>query len=260
MIKSDKRDVEMLTFVQANGPSRFSEIWTHLNSKELGYAKTKSLAHKLATLCKHQRLQKKSQKGHSVYSLVSDLEFEFAIAGEVFLDGLMLTELGVVFPSLEEQREILHYFDKDVQLNKEDSSETRLIKLMVTRYGFYLLAALVKSFDYWILKTNAKQSNLRTIWLNHALDLSRLQKLFLKTCEDLFLDSLTDDTKIKINIQFLKKRIKQLKKSLKRLYPKSYEMIDIFEHSPQEDLSAKHLRNDRGYLELLNKQQFAIKD
>ena len=140
-----------MKFLKENGSSRFSEIGKHLERKKLGYAKTKGLAKKLDTLMGHYKIKRKAEKPFPLYSIVENLDLNFAIAGD---------EFGLV-----ELSSPVSWNIGDVKLYPKDSYESQFIKITVTRFGFYVLASLVKNLDYWI-KTNGRKNNLRKSYKN----------------------------------------------------------------------------------------------
>lgn len=242
MSQSESRNYQIKRFLKENGPSRFNEIWKHLEREKLGYAKTKALAKKLNTLVKRHKIKRKNKNAASpfpLYSVVENSDLNFAIAGDNF--GF---ELGNPF-----------FWNRgDVKLYPKDSYESKFIKITVVRFGFYVLASLVKNLDYWI-KINGKKNDLRKIWLEHALDLSKYQKSIF----DGFLHHLFEDSILEENIQENKKiiieRINKVKKSMEQLYPKSYKkLIHDYETLWERDLTLPdRLRDDPGYLKYIPK-------
>ncbi len=237
MSLSESRNYQIVKFLKDNGPSRFSEIWKHLEREKMGYAKTKALAKKLKTLVgrhKIKRKEKSTTRSFPLYSVVKNQDLNFAIAGENF----GLTELSNPF-----------FWNKgDVKLNSKDSYESKFIKITVTKFGFYVLASLVENLVYWI-KTNGRKNDLRKIWLKHALDLSKYQKSIF----DGFLYHLTEDSILEETIQknkkVIMKRINKVKKSMDQLYPKSYrKLIHGYEVLWEQDLTLPdRLRADPSY-------------
>lgn len=200
-----------MKFLKENGPSRFSEIGKHLKSKKLEYAKTKGLAKRLDVLSNQHKIKRKAQKPYPLYSVIENSDLNFAIAGDAFGTSVLANPFS--------------WNIGDVKLYPKDSYETKFIKITVARFGFYVLAALVKNIDYWFFKTKGSKIDLRKIWLKHALDLSKYQDQIF----DGFLYHLTENSVFNETIQGDKKlvmeKINKVKKSMKKLYPKSYKKL-----------------------------------
>ena len=183
MSRSESHNFHIKKYLSENGPKQLGEIHDYLKKMNLGYKDRSGLLKKLATLEEYNEIEKFDQAPYPVYSVVKDAALDFANAGEQFSDREMPMPLG--FGSMDE-----NYWKRDVTLFQDDIYEKKFIKIMVTRYGFYIFASLLKNLDYWIKKTGGdkKQINSRKIWLNHALDLPKMQDMIFLW----FLDHLTE--------------------------------------------------------------------
>ncbi len=217
MYLDDTRDYQIKKFLDYNGDSTFGEISRELERKKLGYANTKGLSKKLNTLVQHNKLKKIPQKPYPVYRVIKNPELSFSIAGDEFgfipLSNPVNWSLG------------------DDKISPKDSYERNLTKIIVNRFGFYVLASLVESLDYWFFKAKGRKPELIKLWLSRALDLSKYQdEIFTGFLNHLTKDSIFEDT-LQENEKIVKKKINELKKSMKELYPNSYrKMIHNYEN------------------------------
>lgn len=246
------RDFQIKKYLRENGLKQLGEINGHLKKMGLAYKDNSGLTKKLGTLIKNKEIEKFDQKPYPVYSVVEDAVLDFAIAGEQFCEREMDVTSG---PSGVDE----DYWRNDVDLRAKDSYETKFIKILVTRYGFYVFASLLKNLDYWIKKTDGskQQSNSRKIWLNHALDLPKNQEMIFNW----FLNDLTkgrvEDSNIPENKKFIKKRINKVKKIIRELYPKLSQLIDDYEYwYEKEPDTIKRLKNSPDYKEKLEHFKF----
>lgn len=239
----EQHNYQIMKFLKENGPSEFGLISKHLDKNKMGYKKTKGLAKKLNTLVRQRKIKKKEQKPYPVYSIIKDQDLDFAIAGDQFREQTMNMSFG--FGNMDE-----NYWKDDAKLYSKDNHETKFVKIMVTRYGFYVFASLLKNLDYWIKKTDGskEQINFRKIWLDHALDFPKMQETIFNS----FLDQLTEghvkEPGIPKNKKIAKKKINKIKKSINELYPKLSQLIDIYEHHYEEESGmTNRLKNYPGY-------------
>jgi hypothetical protein len=249
----EHREYQIMKFLKENGPSKFGLISKHLEKKGVAYKKTKGLANKLNTLVNQHKIKKdREQKPYPVYSYVEDQALDFAIAGEQFCDDVMPMPLG--YGNMDE-----NYWKNDVELHPEDSYETKFIKIMITRYGFYVFAALLKNLDYWIKKTDGSrlQINSRKIWLDHALDLPKMQEMIFNCFSSYLTEDRTKEDGIPKNKKLTKEKINKVKNSMRELYPKLYQLIDIYECRYEKDRGTiNRLKNSPSYKETLEQIKF----
>lgn len=214
------------------GPKTFGEIFQYLQAINHGYKQKKGLVNKLRTLEKKGEIEKIKQKPYPVYAIKKDALLDFAIAGQQFQERIIMPMMGPLI-GLDEK-----YWNEPrssvslERIDPHDSYETKLVKNLVARYGFYLLLALIKDLEYWLLKTNGsiKQVQARTIWLNHALDFSKYQPMIFRQFLNLLSEHTIEEDELSKYNKKTRARIKKVKKVIAELYPKSYPSILGYEY------------------------------
>lgn len=216
MYFKDERKFEILKCIEENKNCTFGKIQSHLKERRLEYANNKGLDKALKTLeNKERKIKKDSNPKNSkypTYSVVNDSLFITAMNGELFREHA--SRLFTHAHKVDEG-----YFKNEIDTDELESFEEKFIKEMVYRYGFFMLSALVKSYEQ-----KYKQKGFdRKIWFDHAIDLLKDEEMLsnpflgLLVKEELKKSKRVSNTKVK-------KKLITLKQTMKDKYPKLYGM------------------------------------
>jgi len=209
-------------FLRLSGPSRFKQIEDELKKNDKEYKQRQGLIKKLNHLIKNGEIKRdKKTKQRAVYSLVEDSSFDDAIKGERFRYHVSNYTMGGMVKIDE------NYWKNDVNYEYADSFETKFVKTMVTRYGFFLLSIFVKSFDQAV---SDKEFN-RKIWMENALDILKNEEYVSKSFLKILLGTMPINLENINNKKILKSKLNKLKIAMSKLYPKLYQEIDMYEDS-----------------------------
>lgn len=214
----EKREEVIRMFIQENEPCTFGQIKKYISKTKFAFKikkeeNNKPLARELKHLDDIHKIRKIKQKPYPVYVIIQDTMLDTAIMGKLFHEhASRIVTLSHKIDS--------GYFKDEIITNNNDTFEEKFVKEMIARYGFFLLSTLVKSFDQSVTKKGFD----RKIWIDHALDLledeEKISEPFLHL---LFPKKYTDFTKLK-NKPILKKKLDNLKQTMKQIYPKLYGM------------------------------------
>ncbi len=167
-LKAEYREIEILKCIQINQPCIFSQIRSHLEKNSLLYkgeeTNRKPLSKDLVRLESSGKITKnKKTKPYPTYSMIQDYSIDTAIMGDLFKMNFTKTFFTPVVRIGDD------YIKNDIPLELGENENEKFIKSMVTRYGFYMLSVLVKSYEQSIKLTNFD----RKIWINSAMDLMK---------------------------------------------------------------------------------------
>lgn len=249
MYNKDSRKIEIVKCIQNNEPScTFGVIKQHLKKTGESYKTNKGLSKTLDTLENNYKLVIKNSKSkpYPTYSTVQDYSIDTAIMGDTFRECY-------TSPFFSLQVDVnSDYLQKDIPINYGDSKDTKFIKSMVTRYGFYILAALIKSYEQSISRKNFD----RKIWLSNAMDLMKdemdgedlLSGMFMGLLYSTF-DTFEKDfdkesglTKRK-NKQLLKNKIKDLRNAMEETYPTLHKCVRLYDYGYERSPKKKRSRD-----------------
>ena len=178
--KREERIEEILKFVQEHEPCTFGEIKKYLIKGkkyfDVDENNNKPLARELESLTPDRITRDPKTKPYPTYRIVQNYSLDTAIMGESFrenyVDIFLSSRIGI-----DE-----NYLEKDMPFEPWDSNDKKFIKSMVTRYGFYMLSILIKSYEQSITRKHFD----RKIWIQNAIDLMKDEPMISRS----FLNSL----------------------------------------------------------------------
>ena len=214
-------------FLRLYPNSTFQQIKIHLEQlKEPKiYNQRQGLIKKLNALVEAEVITKDNKTNPPSYSVVKDHALDSAILGERFREEFTEYAMGSVRVGIDE-----NYWRNDVNYKLEDNFETKFVKTMVTRYGFYLLSAFVKGLEQSITNKNFDKDTL----MNHALDLVKDEKFYSQSFLSLLNEKNHINTNKKQGQKQLKKLLDEVLNSMSKLHPKLYQEVDYYKFGLEE--------------------------
>lgn len=218
-------DYKIKKFLRINGSSHFQQIREYLKNNGKQYAQRQGLIKRLNTLESIGEITKNKETNPPTYNLTNDQSLDSAILGERFREEFTEYAMGAGRVGIDE-----NYWRNDINYKFEDNFETKFVKIMVIRYGFYLLSAFVKGLEQSITNKNFDKDT----WMNHVLDLVKDEKFYSQSFLSLLNEKNHINTRTRQGQKQLKKLLDGVLNSMSKLHPKLYQEVNYYKFVLEE--------------------------
>ncbi len=221
-VNFEQRKEKIKRFLLENPNSQFKGIFDFLKQEGYGYSNNKGLAKMLKLMDPLEIKKNDKAKPYPTYNVVINHSFASGVMGNLFRNDIFPIDRNTWEEGIEEC-----YNQEITNSSINDNFETKFVKYMVMRYGFFLLSVFVKGHE----QTISNKKFVKKEWIKQALDLFSDEDLYSDIFLRLLFDKRNIDESLIINDKKLKNKIKQIKKSMNELYPEQFMEIEVYEKS-----------------------------